>query len=112
MDQLIVDIDGDRNGGIGPARGGSKLKKLQDLSRSFWEVRAADRERDTVLAKFAQLYYTICAANLHLKRVLGKSHKSWVPPAQQPKRRGPLFHEWPLCYSEIVHAAELRKRKA
>jgi hypothetical protein len=31
MDRLILKIDGDPNGGIGPARGGSKLKKLQDL---------------------------------------------------------------------------------
>jgi hypothetical protein len=79
MDQLILDIDGDRNGRIGPARGASKLKKLQDLSRIFSNVRAADREREKVLAKFPQLYKTIGAANILLKRELGKSHKSWVP---------------------------------
>jgi hypothetical protein len=79
MDQLILDIDGDRNGRIGPARGASKLKKLQDLNRIFSDTRATDREREKVLAKFPQLYFTICSANILLKRELGKSHKSWVP---------------------------------
>jgi hypothetical protein len=82
MDQLIRDLDGDRNDRIGPARGESKLKKLEDLSRIFSEVRAADREREVVLAKIPQLYFTVCAANLLLKRELGKSHKSWVPSRQ------------------------------
>jgi hypothetical protein len=88
MDQLIRDIDGDWNDRIGPARGESKLRKLRDLSRIFSEVRAANHQIEVVLAKIPQLYMTICAANLLLKRELGKSHKSWVPPAQQPKRRG------------------------
>jgi hypothetical protein len=87
MDQLVLDIDGDRNGRIGPARGASKLKKLQDLSRIFSEVRAADRERDKVLAKFPQLLLTIGSANTLLKRELGKSHKSWLPP-QKANVRG------------------------
>jgi hypothetical protein len=82
MDRLILKIDGDPNGGIGPARGGSKLKKLQDLSQIFSEVRAADRQRHAVLAKFPQLYYTICSANILLERELGQSHKSWVPSRQ------------------------------
>jgi len=87
MDRLILKIDGDPNGGIGPARGGSKLKKLQDLSQIFSEVRAADRQRHAVLAKFPQLYYTICSANILLERELGKSHKSWVP-SRQVKAHG------------------------
>ena len=87
MDQLVLDIDGDRNDRVGPARGASKLKKLRDLSRIFSEVRAADREREKVLAKFSQLYFTICSANTLLKRELGKSHKSWLPP-QKANVRG------------------------
>ena len=87
MDQLILDIDGDRDRRIGPARGQSKLKKLQNLSRIFSEVRTADRQRHAVLAKFPQLYYTICSANILLERELGKSHKSWVP-SRQVEARG------------------------
>ena len=87
MDQLILDIDGDPKRRIGPARGGSKLKKLHDLSRIFSEVRAADRKREVVLGKFPQLYHTICSANSLLKRELGKSHKGWVP-SQRVKAHG------------------------
>jgi hypothetical protein len=64
---------------LGPARGASRLKKVHDLTRIFSDVRAADRERNTVLARFPQLYSTICAANVLFQRELGKSHKSWVP---------------------------------
>ena len=36
-------------------------------------------EREKVLAKFPQLYYTTGAANMLLKRELRESHKSWKP---------------------------------
>lgn len=87
MDRLICAIDGDRRDRVGPARGESRLEKLQKLSRIFSDVRAADREREAVLTKFPQLYYTICAANTLLKRELGKSHKGWVP-SKRAKPRG------------------------
>jgi hypothetical protein len=82
MDKLILAIDGGRNGRVGPARGASRLRKLQDLCRIFSEVRAADREREAALGKFPQLYYTIRSANLILKRERGKLHKSWMPSRQ------------------------------
>jgi hypothetical protein len=88
MDQLIRRIDGDWADRRGPARGESRLKKFRDLSRIFSEVRAAGRERELLLDKIPQLYLTINAANLLLKREFGKLHKSWVPPEQLPKRRG------------------------
>jgi hypothetical protein len=93
IDQLVLDIDGDRSRRIGPARGASKLKKLQDLSRIFSEIRAADRERDRVLAKFPRLLRTLGSANTLLKRELGKSHKSWVP-KQKAKVRAHHSTDW------------------
>jgi hypothetical protein len=88
MDQLISDINGDPDTRVGRARGASKLKKLQHLSRIFSDVRAADRETGKVLAKLPMLYFTILAANNILKRELGKSHKSWVPPQKYYSKRG------------------------
>lgn len=82
----ILAIDGDRSGRVGPARGSSKVKKLEDLSRIFSDVRAADRERQKVLFKFPQLYFTIHAANTLLKREVGTKHVSWVPPRETVPR--------------------------
>jgi hypothetical protein len=87
MDKLILAIDGDRSGRVGPARGASKMKKLEHLSRIFSAVRAADREREKVLSKFPQLHFTICAANTLLKREVGDKHRSWVP-SRKVVRRG------------------------
>jgi len=88
MDKLILAIDGDRNG-IGPARGASKMKKLEDLSRIFSDVRGADRERDKIVSKFPQLNFTIRAANTLLKREFRDAHRSWVP---QPLKAVPRGH--------------------
>jgi hypothetical protein len=77
----------------------------------FLEVRSADRATEAILAKLPQLYLTAGATNSLLKRELGKSHKSWVPPVQQPTPRA-LSDEWPLCYSEIVCCRSIQATEA
>jgi hypothetical protein len=88
MDKLIRAIDGDQSEGVGPGRGERRRKSLENLKRIFSDVRAANRERERIILRFPQLFFTIRAANVLLKRELGDAHRVWVPPPRETVPQG------------------------
>jgi hypothetical protein len=77
INKLVLAIDGDHYGRIGPARGSSREKKIARLRKIYTEVRDAEQKREIIFKEFPALKKTYRFAAALLRRESRKKQSRW-----------------------------------